>query len=77
MSLDLDKLLGEETVSEADSKEIKETVTTLPVEKAEKKAPMTTKKKKGKPRGGNSPVIGTNGLNRETIRSFSTSILSL
>lgn len=65
MSLDLDKLLGEETVSEADSKEIKETVTTLPVEKAEKKAPMTTKKKKGKPRGGNSPVIGTNGLNLE------------
>lgn len=64
MSLDLDKLLGEETVSEADSKEIKETATTLPVEKAEKKAP-TTKKKKGKPRGGNSPVIGTNGLNLE------------
>ncbi len=65
MSLDLDKLLGEETVSEADSKEIKETATTLPVEKAEKKAPTTTKKKKGKPRGGNSPVIGTNGLNLE------------
>lgn len=62
MSLDLDKLLGEETVSEADSKE---TATTLPVEKAEKKAPTTTKKKKGKPRGGNSPVIGTNGLNLE------------
>lgn len=63
--MNIDELLGgsgvttsEETVSEG-------TATTIPEEKAEV-APVEKetkpKKKKGKPRGGNSPVIGDNGL---------------
>lgn len=66
--MNLDELLGEETVSE-----VKETVSE--VEKVEdvRISPRTGKpvdkrfspKTKGKPRGGNSPVIGTNGLDLE------------
>ena len=63
--MNIDELLGgsgvttsEETVSEG-------TATTIPEEKSEL-APVEKetkpKKKKGKPRGGNSPVIGNNGL---------------
>ena len=63
--MNIDELLGgsgvttsEETVSEG-------TATTIPEEK-EELAPVEKetkpKKKKGKPRGGNSPVIGNNGL---------------
>lgn len=72
MALDIDKLLGnEETVSgkETVSEETvsKETVSeaggnvAAPVATGGKKPP----KKKGKPRGGNSPMIGNNGLNLE------------
>lgn len=53
--MDLDKLLGEETVSE--------TTEVLPTAGEDKKVP--TKKEKKKPRGGNSPVIGNNGYNLE------------
>lgn len=62
--MDLDKLLGEETVSETSETvekaipEAKSEVAT--VEQTEKKP-----KKKGKPRGGNSPMIGMNGYDLE------------
>lgn len=62
--MDLDKLLGEETVSETSETvekaipEVKSEVVT--VEQTEKKP-----KKKGKPRGGNSPIIGNNGYDLE------------
>lgn len=50
-------------------KEIKETVSPSTLETketvAEVKETAPVKKKKGKPRGGNSPVIGNNGLNLE------------
>ena len=68
MSLDLDKLL-----SEADSKEVKETVSEVDSNEGVEISPRTGKpiqkkyapKTKKKPRGGNSPVIGDNGLNLE------------
>lgn len=72
--MDLDKLLADskETVSEADSKETvgsEETVSEETVEISPRTGKPIQKKyapkKKRKPRGGNSPVIGNNGLNLE------------
>ena len=63
--MNIDELLGSGTATTSE-----ETVsaTTIPEEKAEV-APVEKetkpKKKKGKPRGGNSPVIGMNGYNLE------------
>lgn len=73
-----DKRLAKETVLEADSQKVKETVSEETVGAGSEAAagvsvgisPRTGKpiqkkfspKKKGKPRGGNSPVIGDNGL---------------
>lgn len=55
--MDLDKLLGEETVSEVATSTTKEELAEVEKE--------TKPKKKGKPRGGNSPVIGMNGYDLE------------
>lgn len=55
--MDLDKLLGEETVSEVETPTTKEELAEVGKE--------TKPKKKGKPRGGNSPVIGMNGYDLE------------
>lgn len=55
--MDLDKLLADDTT-------VKEEVTTSE-ETAKKKLDKKPVKKKGKPRGGNSPVIGMNGYNLE------------
>ena len=55
--MDLDKLLGEETVSEVETPTTKEELAEVGKE--------TKLKKKGKPRGGNSPVIGMNGYDLE------------
>lgn len=55
--MDLDKLLGEETVSEVETPTTKEELAEVEKE--------TKPKKKGKPRGGNSPVIGMNGYDLE------------
>lgn len=66
--MDLDKLLSEETVSEGTATTIKETVLedTVIATKGELEEMQSKKpKKKGKPRGGNSPVIGMNGYNLE------------
>ena len=59
--MNIDELLGSGTATT-----IEETVsaTTIPEEKAEV-APTKPKKKKGKPRGVNSPVIGMNGYDLE------------
>ncbi len=54
--LDIDELLSEETVSEEKETSV-EPVADLPAKPKRKPA-----KKKMKPRGGNSPVIGNNGL---------------
>lgn len=54
--MDLDKLLAD--TEEETSEEVKEATAEIAKEKLDKK-PV---KKKGKPRGGNSPVIGDNGL---------------
>ena len=64
--MDLDKLLADDTEVEEATSEAVETVET-PAADVEKAVPATTKKetkpkKKGKPRGGNSPVIGDNGM---------------
>lgn len=64
--MDLDKLLADDTEVEEATSEAVETVET-PVADVEKAVPAETKKqtkpkKKGKPRGGNSPVIGDNGM---------------
>ncbi len=64
--MDLDKLLADDTEVEEATSEAVETVET-PAADVEKDVPATTKKetkpkKKGKPRGGNSPVIGDNGM---------------
>lgn len=59
--MNLDELLGEETVSE-----VKETAKAEPKSELAPVGDRETKpKKKGKPRGGNSPVIGMNGYNLE------------
>ena len=66
--MNLDELLGEETVSEVKEtvSEVKETAKAEPKSELAPVGDRETKpKKKGKPRGGNSPVIGTNGLNLE------------
>lgn len=64
--MDLDKLLADDTEVEEATSEVVETVET-PAADVEKAVPAETKKqtkpkKKGKPRGGNSPVIGDNGM---------------
>lgn len=64
--MDLDKLLADDTEVEEATSEAVETVET-PAADVEKAVPAETKKqtkpkKKGKPRGGNSPVIGDNGM---------------
>lgn len=64
--MDLDKLLADDTEVEEATSEAVETVET-PAADVEKVVPAETKKqtkpkKKGKPRGGNSPVIGDNGM---------------
>jgi len=64
--MDLDKLLADDTEVEEATLEAVETVET-PAADVEKAVPAETKKqtkpkKKGKPRGGNSPVIGDNGM---------------
>lgn len=60
--MDLDKLLADDT-DETTSSEVVEATAEIAKEKLEETKPV--KKKKGKPRGGNSPVIGMNGFNLE------------
>lgn len=65
--MDLDKLLADDTELEEAEATVEKAVET-PAADVEKSVPAETKKetkpkKKGKPRGGNSPVIGDNGLN--------------
>lgn len=64
--MDLDKLLADDTELEEAEATVEKAVET-PAADVEKSVPATTKKetkpkKKGKPRGGNSPVIGDNGM---------------
>lgn len=66
--MNIDELLGSGTATTIEETVSEGTATTIPEEKAEV-APVEKetkpKKKKGKPRGGNSPVIGMNGYDLE------------
>lgn len=62
--MDLDKLLGEETVSET-SETVEKAIPEAKSEVATVGQTEKKPKKKGKPRGGNSPMIGMNGYDLE------------